>query len=261
MNSDSIGVDCTDFELELHDPARSRAANRKSSGLEVTLFQAELDVPANKPGQSIARSSTMRPHVALCALLLTFTLSACFGRATYRWQEEVLLHDGRVIVIERSLRTGEVPVELGQRPGESDYTLVFKATDGKAVTWEAGKSFKPMILDFANGTPYVVARGSTGPDYERLGCPKPPYFIFRWADGRWQRIDYEQLPREIRRMNLSASVTGDEAAFAAVTRGKTTVEDVKKSHRWLSPHYKEVREDAPNPCATWRDEYRYLPKK
>jgi hypothetical protein len=183
----------------------------------------------------------------LCALLATLGLSACFGRSTYRWQEEVLLHDGRVIVVERSVRTGEVPVEIGQPPGESDYTLTFRTADGRAVTWEAGKSFKPMILDFMNGTPYVVARGSTGPDYERHGCPKPPYFIYRYTGGQWQRIDYEQLPKVIRKMNVSSSVTGDEAAFAAVKRGKTTVEDVRKSHRWLPPHYKEVREDAPMP--------------
>ena len=146
-------------------------------------------------------------------------------------------------------------------PGESDYTLTFTTADDKMDKWEAGKSFRPMILDFANGTPYVVARGSTGPDYEKHGCPKPPYFIFRWTDGRWQHIDYEQLLRDIRKMNLSASVTGDEATSAAVKRGKTTAEDVKQSHRWLSPHYREVREDAPNPCATWRDDYRYVPNR
>jgi hypothetical protein len=186
-------------------------------------------------------------HVLLGALAATFTLSACFGRATYDWKEEVLLHDGRVIVIERSLRTGEVPVEIGQRPGESDYTLTFKTADGKTVSWGAGKSFKPMILDFSSGTPYVVARGSTGPDYEKHGCPRPPYFIFRWADGVWQRIDYEQLPKEIRKANLLASATGDDDRLAAVKRGKTTVEDVRRSHRWLDAHYKEIRTDAPMP--------------
>jgi len=203
----------------------------------------------------------VRPHVLLCALFATFALSACFGRATYHWKEEVLLHDGRVIVIERSVRTGEVRVELGQWPGESDYTLTFTTADDKAVRWEPGKPFRPRILDFSDGTPYVVARGNTGPDYEKHGCQKPPYFIFRWTDGRWQRIDYEQLPKDVRKMTLSASVTGDEAANAAVKRGRTTVEDVKQSHRWLPPHYREVREDVPNPCATWRDDYRYAPSR
>jgi hypothetical protein len=189
----------------------------------------------------------LKPQVLLLALIATLGLSACFGRTTYRWKEEVLLHDGQVIVIERSVRTGEVPVEIGQPPADSDYTLTFRAADGKAVTWEAGKSFKPMIFDMVNGAVYVVARGSTGPDYARHGCPKPPYFIFRYVDGRWKRIDFEQLPGQIRLANLMSSVTGDDQRLAAVKRGKATVEDVRKSHRRLDPHYKEVREDAPMP--------------
>jgi hypothetical protein len=189
----------------------------------------------------------VRLQVVLVALIATFGLSACFGRTTYQWKEEVLLHDGRVIVVERSVRTGEVPVEIGQPPGESDYTLTFRLAEGKAVTWEAGKSFRPMIFDLRDGTAYVVALGRTGPDYGKHGCPKPPYFIFRYSDGRWQRIDYELMPKEIRKANLSASVTDDEVALVAVRRGKLTVADVTKSQRWLPPQYKELREDAAMP--------------
>lgn len=189
----------------------------------------------------------MRPHVLLVALLATFALSACFGRATYHWQEEVLLHDGRVIVIERSVRTGEVPVEVGQPPGESDYTLTFKTDDGKTVTWESGKSFWPMILDFFNGTPYIVAGGATGPDYVKHGCPRPPYFLFRYNAGNWTRIDYEQLPKEIRKANLLSSATQGRQRRPGVERGKTTVEDVKQSQRWLPKQYKEIIEAAPMP--------------
>lgn len=203
----------------------------------------------------------MKPQVLLIALIVALGATACFGRATYRWKEEVLLHDGQVIVIERSVRTGEVPVEIGQPPGESDYTLSFRMAGGKTVSWEAGKSFRPMIFDLHSGTPYVVATGRTSPDYEKHGCPKPPYFIFRYTDGSWQRIDYEQMPKEIRRTNLSASVTQEEESLVAVKRGNMTIDDVKKSQRWLPPQYKEVREDAPNPCADWGKDYRYVPPK
>ena len=67
-------------------------------------------------------------------------LSSCLGKSTYRWKEEVQLHDGRVIVIERSVGTGQVPVEIGQPPGESDYTLTFKISGGKFVL--GGNSFQ-----------------------------------------------------------------------------------------------------------------------
>jgi hypothetical protein len=197
----------------------------------------------------------------IVVLAVLGALSGCFGKQTYRWKEEVLLHDGRLIVIERSVRTGEVPVEIGQPPGESDYTLTFSTEDGKSVRWEAGKSFWPMVLDFKDGRPYVVAGGSTGPDYERQGCPRPPYFFFRYAGGQWQRIDYEQFPKEIRRANLLVGPTGDADRMAAVKRGLVTREDVRKSHARLNREDKEIREDAPNPCAHWGNDYRYVPTK
>ena len=81
-----------------------------------------------------------------------------------------------MIVIDRSVRTGQVPVELGQPPGESDYTLTFRTTDGKSVTWEAGKSFSPMTLDFSAEVPYVVADASALNDYAQHDCSRPPYF-------------------------------------------------------------------------------------
>jgi hypothetical protein len=183
----------------------------------------------------------------LTASLALALLSGCAVSRTYHWQEEVLLHDGRVIVVERSVRTGEVPVELGQPPGTSDMNLTFGTDGGKTVTWESGKSFRPMLLDFVDGAPYVVATGRTGPDYEKHGCPRPPYFIFRHDGHRWERVDYERLPKDIRKANLLVSPTGDDDRFAAVKRGKITVEDVKQSHRWLPSHYKEIKENAPIP--------------
>lgn len=195
-------------------------------------------------------------------LLAVLAMTGCDAKQTYRWKEEVLLHDGRVIVIERSVKTGYVPIELGQPPGESDYTLTFTGSDGRPVTWEAGRSFWPMILDFVDGAPYVVALGSTAPDYEKHGCPRPPYFIFRHAGGRWERIAYEELPKAIRRGNLLVDPTDpDGGQFDAVKRGVITEEQVKRSHRWLDVHYREVREDAPNPCAHRGDDYRYVPLK
>jgi hypothetical protein len=194
-------------------------------------------------GTSDAVSSFTR---VLCVFIGMSLLSSCLGKSTYRWKEEVQLHDGRVIVIERSVRTGEVPVEIGQPPGESDYTLRFETEDGKAVTWEAGKWFDPMILDFFKGVPYVVATGRKGVAYERHGCPKPPYFVFRLNAGSWERIYYEELPKPVRLANLYSSPTRKDR-FGAVRSGFVTAENVKDSHLGLDSFYKEVREDMPMP--------------
>jgi hypothetical protein len=104
-----------------------------------------------------------------------------------------------------------------------------------------------MILDVFDGTAFVVAGGSTGPDYEKHGCPKPPYFFFRYETGEWKRLDYEQFPKGIRKANLLSSATHGGERRPGVQRGKITVEDVKQSHRWLPSHYKEIKENAPTP--------------
>jgi hypothetical protein len=189
-------------------------------------------------------------------------VSACLGKATYRWKEEVLLHDGRVIVIERSVRTGEVPVEIGQPPGESDYTLAFKTPDGMRVAWESGKSFRPMILDFVDGVPYVVALGRTVVDYRAHGCPRPPYFFFRHHSGSWERISYERFPKQLRVRNLVSGATSSAVLVArdAVRSGFVSVEVVKRSQSGIVADYREVRESAWNPCAHRGDDFKYEPK-
>jgi hypothetical protein len=208
-------------------------------------------------GTSAAVSSFAR---VLCVLVGMALLSSCFGNSTYQWKEEVQLHDGRVIVIERSVRTGEVPVEIGQSPGESDYTLTFKTRDGNSVTWEAGRSLRPMILDFSGEFPYVVATGITMTDYQANGCPKPPYFIFRFEAGSWVRIAYEQLPTSVRRANLYSGPTRKDR-LDAVRSGLVTLDDVRRSHLGLSAWRFQVAEDAPNPCADWGNDMKYEIRK
>ena len=198
----------------------------------------------------------MKPHVLLIALVATLGLSACFGRATYRWKEEVLLHDGRVIVVERSVKTGYAATEIGQPPAESDYTLTLSAPEGRRITWDGGRDrFVPMILDFYDGVPYVVATGATSLVYGVEGCPRPPYFFFRWQAGQWQRVKYEEFPSAIRKANLSVGLTypSRDPMRERISRGDlVTVEDVVRLKRGASPERTEVREDAPVPmdCAT-----------
>ena len=206
----------------------------------------------------------MKLNGLLFALIATFSLSACFGRATYHWKEEVLLHDGRVIVIERSVKTGYAPTEIGQPPAESDYTLTFGAPGGKTITWDGGRNrFIPMILDFEQDVPYVVATGATSLVYGTEGCPRPPYFFFRWSAGQWQRMTYEEFPKSIRKANLSAGLTypSRDPMRERIGRGElVTKEDVARLKRTADLGAREVREDKPNPCATWANDFRYVPK-
>jgi hypothetical protein len=119
----------------------------------------------------------------------------------------------------------------------------------------------PIVLDFVDGTPYVAAIGATGLVYPREGCPKPPYFFFRWGAGEWKRLPYENFPQVARNANLTASLTYRAAFRDRIARGELiTRDDVRTLLRTANPEVKMVREDAPNPCANWNDDFRYVPK-
>jgi hypothetical protein len=98
--------------------------------------------------------------------------------------------------------------------------------------------------------------------YGREGCPRPPYFFFRWRADRWERIAYEEFPRAIRDRNLSVSPTHEKHMRTAISvGGLVTKDDVRKTYFGMPSDYMVVREDAENPCATYADPHRYVPKK
>lgn len=198
-------------------------------------------------------------------LVVTMTLAGCFGKQVYQWSEEVLLHDGRIIVIQRSMKSGYLPREIGQPPPESDYTLTFDGVDGEKVIWDGGRGmFVPMILDVYGGVPFVVATGGQLISWREEGCPRPPYFFFKWTGNQWRRVTYDQFPKSIRSANLSVGLTypSRDPMHERISRGEiVTKEDVMRLNRTADPDAKEIREDKPNPCATWADDFRYTPRK
>ena len=112
---------------------------------------------------------------------------------------------------------------------------------GSTCTRTLPRSFGPAL---ESGPPLPGDQGDALQQTEPVALQ---YFIFRHDGHRWERVDYERLPKDIRKANLLVSPTGDDDRFAAVKRGKITVEDVKQSHRWLPSHYKEIKENAPIP--------------
>jgi hypothetical protein len=97
---------------------------------------------------------------------LVMGMNACaglpeIGGAT--WKEEVLLHDGRKIVVTRTVERGGRH-EIGQRPPYREQQLSFTLPDtGSSLAWEdhfskdlGAANFLPMLLDVYDGVPYLV---------------------------------------------------------------------------------------------------------
>ena len=80
------------------------------------------------------------------------------------WKEEVLLHDGRKLIVERSQRYGGYPTLESREREVLDEEWTFRTPDGaQKIVWKSdfrrppeGDSLMLLQLNFLDGVPYVA---------------------------------------------------------------------------------------------------------
>jgi hypothetical protein len=162
----------------------------------------------------------MRNRLKRLRLFITISLAAILGAGLNAeagllgfggdsWKEEVLLHDGHKVVVERMVERGGRH-EVGQKPPYKEQRLRFTVpgTD-HIVTWEDRYSddlgqanFLPMALDIVGGTPYLVVYPMGCLSYNKWGRPNPPYVVFHYQGDKWTRILLQELPVQIATPNM-----------------------------------------------------------
>lgn len=144
--------------------------------------------------------------------LLANSIIGC-AAASSNWKEEVLLHDGRTMVVERS-QTYRGRSEPGQSGPIGEHRITFTPPgSGQRITWvseyddKIGRmNFLPVALHILNQTPYVVAKPNLCLSYRKWGSPNPPYVIFEHSAGSWKRIPLSDLPGQFTTINLVLSI-------------------------------------------------------
>ena len=173
--------------------------------------------------------------VLLFFIVVGFSVSAAgFLRIgdTSSWQEEVLLHDGSKIIVERWQKRGG-PHSLGERPGILEYSISFKhPASKKTVTWKDGHSediqyanLHPFAFHIKDNTPYIIFMTYGCKSFNKWGRPNPPYVIFKYEKNDWKRIDMADLPPEFKNINLVISTLTHEKILNG--QGSITSETVK----------------------------------
>lgn len=165
--------------------------------------------------QSFAQTLQTTTRRILLSVGLAVSLSACIGLAGAAgaggdtWQEEVLLHDGKEILVDRSQTYGGRH-EIDQSVPAKEHTIRFKLPNtNNTVTWtsEFGEglgrtNFNLLALHFNKDTPYLIVEPNLCMAYNKWGRPNPPYLIFKWDANAWNRIDIGALPPEFKTINL-----------------------------------------------------------
>jgi hypothetical protein len=152
--------------------------------------------------------TTVRRWAATIALMiLGGGMSACADGTS--WKEEVLLHDGSRIVVERSQTYGGRH-EIGQKPPIKEQEITFTLPgSGRPITWKSEYSedigranFNLLALHILKGTPYIVAEPNLCLAYNKWGRPNPPYVFFKYEGKTWQRIPLSEFPFEFKKINV-----------------------------------------------------------
>jgi hypothetical protein len=148
----------------------------------------------------------------LFTLAVSLLLCACaqVGRAgADTWKEEVQLHDGQKVVVERSQNYGGRH-EVGQSSPVKEHTISLALPNvSRSISWtseyaeDAGvTNFNLLALHLKDGVPYLVASPNLCISYNKWGRPNPPYISFKYDGSQWIRIAMEELPVEFKSINL-----------------------------------------------------------
>lgn len=198
---------------------------------------------------------TIKKWVAMLLAVLTTGMSACATGSSISWEEEVLLHDGRKIIVQRKdTHDSSLPHEIGQGAPLAEHITVFSVPDtNQRVTWRSDNRSRSepdnldlMVLDFMNGVPYAAAGITRCIAYNRWGRPNPPYVFFKYDGNAWQRISLEEFPAEFKEPNVmvggydeySLSVEERDASVLA----SDTVRKVNKAAGRSPESYTIIRE-------------------
>lgn len=204
-------------------------------------------------------NKTSLVKVAMVILTMGSVISAnagLFGLGGTRWKEEVLLHDGSRLVVERyKMRQGRH--EVGQKSPTGEQSIEFTVSDAsRSLTWRdeysedvGSANFILTALHILDGTPYVVTTNYGCLSYNKWGRPNPPYVVFKHDGKAWQRISLTELPAEFKTINLIVNDSREEdIERAAKELGYVSAEDVRKINSSLpQPEYRSiVRESSPS---------------
>lgn len=197
--------------------------------------------------------------------LIGMSMSAC-GTSTTTWKEEVLLHDGSKLVVERwQITDPSAPRELGQPPSriEEGTRFVVPGTS-QPIAWKSNfgrgqeDNLVLLALDFVNSTPYIVTFPVRCHAYNKWGRPNPPYVYFKFDGKVWQRITLEELPSVFQNANVIIGGYNEPKLSAEERKSSVlTVQTVQEQNRLSRPEYLRVFTREPVPSSMLCEELVY----
>lgn len=184
------------------------------------------------------------------------------------WEEEVQLHDGRVIVVKIKQsyeRLGTSLTRYGGRSITRDSTLTLDAGGSAGVVTQLFKGFRPIFLGQYEGTWYAVLGGGyyansrklPGQDWGELEGPSGQWAI-KLVDGKWTPISMSNLPEPFQQPNMLIPY-GEASEHAEFKDKRVTLADKRAWLRRYPPGPADLRLERPTARSPKRPDSRNLP--
>lgn len=200
-------------------------------------------------------------RVAKLGLLLMTGISMSAHSSPMRWREEILLHDGSKVMIERFYNLGGYTTIDSRERKSLDQTVTFSLPGAnRAIIWKMDfhdsrpepNSLNLIRFDVVRGTPYIATYPAGCIAYNKWGRPNPPQVLFKYENDQWQRITLMELPAKL--INAQANVIVGRPP-AELLKSFYTVDDVDNQNYDIhAKEYKTIlREALPESalCPDW----------
>lgn len=177
-------------------------------------------------------------------------IAGLFGFGGTSWKEEVLLHDGSKIMVERWHKRGGGH-EIGHEPPVKEHGIEFVLPSmDKKVNWRdeyskdnRAANFQLIALHILDAVPYIVTSPYGCTAYNIWGRPNPPYVVFKYEKSAWQQIALSDLPTVFKSVNLVIGPSNNEKELKKL--GTVLSDDVVRLNRYhRQPEYKEILREA-----------------
>lgn len=178
-------------------------------------------------------------------LMMGASMSAC----SKDWKEEVLLHDGSKIIVERVQSLGSRPTWESRERAILDETITFSlpGTHQKIVWSMSFRDDVPepngvnvVLLGIVNSAPYIAGYPAGCIAYNKWKRPNPPQILFKYEDRQWKRIALADFPPQLIHANI---IVGGPPAEGI--KSFYTVEEVNaENHDIDTPEYRTILREA-----------------
>jgi len=189
------------------------------------------------------RHVLLRLCMAICLILILRAHMSAYGYDGANWKEEVLLHDGQKLIVERSQTYGGYSEPISRErqlvaevweftiPG-TQQRVIWKNDFGKSVE---NSSLMLLVLDFLNATPYLAARPAGCISYNKWKRPNPPYVFFKFDGKAWQQVSLNEFPAEF--INTNVAVGRPDPRNRS---GILSIMKIKEENQYLEPYMRTI---------------------